>query len=68
MNKLPVEKQINELLDLHDLIYDAEVRLGLVDHRSDYMRYLVELTLLEHGHSLEGMMYLSSRNKGYKNI
>lgn len=60
---MKIEQQVNGLLDLHDLIYDAQIRLGLEEHRSDYMRYLVEETLMELGHSLKGMMYISSKNR-----
>ena len=64
MTKISKQSKINQLLDLHDQIYDAEVRLGLADHRSDYMRWLVEETLMEHGHSLKGMWHLSKRSSG----
>lgn len=60
---MTLNQQINQLIDLHESVYDAEIRLGLVDHRSDYMRYLIEETLIELGHSLKGMMHLSKRSK-----
>lgn len=62
---MPLEEQINGLIDLHQSIYDAERKLGLNEGRSNYMRYLVEMTLLEEGHPLKGIQHLSTFHVGF---
>lgn len=63
MLELSIEKKINGLIDLHDQIEDAEIRFGLSEFRSDVMKYAVEETLVELGHSLKGIWGLSKRNR-----
>lgn len=56
--------KINTLIDLHSSI-DYQFRAGwLREDRADYMKYLIELELLEEGHSLKGIANCSKKTLG----
>lgn len=56
-----VEKEINSLIDTHAQLYEYE-RSGLIrEDRTDYMRFLIEMELMEKGHPLKGIPNLSRR-------
>lgn len=56
-------EKINALIALHDEVGTAQIVSNLSNDRAEYIKHLIEMELIEEGHSLKGMYNLSKISK-----